>query len=164
MKDGNLKSKFFFTLFFFFTLNFSLVAEEIQVVPLINLDEIKPSYDDLGEFSIDSESKKEQVTGETGIGEKIPKTVSLSVLNKITAQVDILDLRLKANFVHGELKLYPIDCYLSKADEKYEVAVYLNVHHKSTNKKIFAGWMLKTLPSISAIEHPVYDLWVNDWF
>ena len=38
----------------------------------------------------------------------------------------------------------------------------MNIYIEKTMKKIFNGWMIKSLPSISSMEHPIYDLWVND--
>ena len=89
---------------------------------------------------------------------------SISILNKITANVDNLEIGLKNNYQYGELRIYPIDCYLSNPEEKPETAVYMNIYHDTKNKKLFSGWMLKSLPSISAIEHPIYDIWVNDCY
>jgi len=40
----------------------------------------------------------------------------------------------------------------------------MNIYHDIKNKKLFSGWMLKSLPSISAIEHPIYDIWINDCY
>ena len=29
-------------------------------------------------------------------------------------------------------------------------------------EKIFNGWMIKSLPSASSMEHPIYDIWVDN--
>lgn len=161
MKNGLLKNKLFFILLFLFNIHFQAFAEDIKVVPLINLDHIDPSYD-IFEESVEEDSMIYQAySDENNSTQKKFKFVSLSVLNKVTARVDTIKLELKENFIHGELKIYPIDCYISRPDENPETAAYINVHHNKTNKKIFTGWMLKSLPSISSIEHPIYDLWVN---
>ena len=88
----------------------------------------------------------------------------ISILNKITTNVDTLKLPLKENFLYQELKIYPIGCYLSGPYEKTEVGIYLNIQYKDSKEKIFNGWMLKSLPSISSMEHPIYDIWVEDCF
>ena len=87
---------------------------------------------------------------------------TVSLLNKITAEVKTIDIKLKENYIYEELKIYVIDCYISKPLEKAETAVYLNIYNEKTMKKIFNGWMIKSLPSISSMEHPIYDLWVDD--
>ena len=89
---------------------------------------------------------------------------TVSLLNKITAEVKTIDIKLKENYLYEELKIYVIDCYNSKPLEKAETAVYLNVYNEKTMKKIFNGWMIKSLPSISSMEHPIYDLWVDDCY
>ena len=88
--------------------------------------------------------------------------VEISILNKITADVDRVKILLKENYFYKELKIYAIDCYVSGPYEKNEIGIYLNIHNRDSKEKIFNGWMLKTLPSISSMEHPIYDIWVED--
>tara|TARA_B100000965_G_C19430071_1_gene686092 strand:+ start:437 stop:871 length:435 start_codon:yes stop_codon:yes gene_type:complete len=141
-----------------------ILAEDIQLGPLINLDQIEPSYDSFDESVIENIPDNVSSNDNIFVNENETSTASLSVLNKITANVDNLDIKLKENFEYGELRIYPIDCYLSSPEEKPETAIYLNVYHNNKDEKIFSGWMLKSLPSISAIEHPIYDIWVNDCY
>tara|TARA_A100001234_G_C12509164_1_gene335321 strand:- start:266 stop:649 length:384 start_codon:yes stop_codon:yes gene_type:complete len=86
----------------------------------------------------------------------------ISMLNKITAEVRVMDIKLKQFYKFEELKIYAIDCYNSEPFEKKETAVYLNIYKEKSMDKIFNGWMIKSLPSISSMEHPIYDIWVND--
>ena len=146
---------------FIFILIFSSNAEEVKIAPLINLDEIEPSYDeeiilydDENEFTEIKEKDSDSNDGNANMAK-------ISILNKITTNVDTLKLPLKENFIYQELKIYPIDCHLSGPYEKTEVGIYLNIHHKDSKEKIFNGWMLKSLPSISSMEHPIYDIWVE---
>ena len=164
MRNGLQKINFLINLILFSTFAHILLAEDIQLGPLINLDQIEPSYESLDETIIQNETEDDSSTIITNNNGKEINFVSLSVLNKITANVEKLDIKLKKNFNHGELRIYPIDCYLSNPEEKSETAVYLNIYHNSKDQKIFSGWMLKSLPSISAIEHPIYDIWVNDCY
>jgi len=164
MRNGLQKINFLINLILFFTFPHILLAEDIQLGPLINLDQIEPSYESLDETIIQNETEDDSSTIITNNNGKEINFVSLSVLNKITANVEKLDIKLKENYKHGELRIYPIDCYLSNPEEKSETAVYLNIYHNSKDQKIFSGWMLKSLPSISAIEHPIYDIWVNDCY
>ena len=164
MRNGLQKNNFLINLILFSTFAHILLAEDIQLGPLINLDQIEPSYESLDETIIQNETEDDSSTIITNNNGKEINFVSLSVLNKITANVEKLDIKLKENYKHGELRIYPIDCYLSNPEEKSETAVYLNIYHNSKDQKIFSGWMLKSLPSISAIEHPIYDIWVNDCY
>ena len=83
-------------------------------------------------------------------------------MNKITADISEVKLHLKENYFHDELRIYPIHCKFNDPNERPEVSAYLNIYDKKNNDKLFAGWMLKTLPSVSSLEHPLYDIWVND--
>ena len=148
---------------FIFTISFMLSsnANEIKVSPLINLNEIEPSYDEdivLNNKEQFSESKQT----ENDIANDSVIMAEISILNKITTNVDKVRLPLKENYLYQELKIYPIDCHLSGLYEKSDVGIYLNIHHKDSKEKIFNGWMIKSLPSISSMEHPIYDIWVED--
>ena len=162
MKSGNLATKFnFLFLLVFFLLTLSVNSEEVQISPLLNLDEISPSYEevfdeDLNIIIDESQTKQESLEVDD------VDFVIISILNKITANVLKVKLHLKENYFHDELRIYPIYCKINDPDERPEVSVYLNIYDKKNNDKLFAGWMLKTLPSVSSLEHPLYDIWVND--
>ena len=160
---NGLHKKFNKLTIIFFILSISvLFAEEIEVLPLVNLDEIEPSYDeeiisnDIDNFSLSYEKR----TDDTNLRNK-PKAV-VNILNKVTTDVEQVHISLKKDYFYQELRIYAIDCYISTAEERSEIAVYLNIYHLDTKDKIFNGWMLKSLPSISSMEHPIYDIWVED--
>ena len=162
MINGNRLINFFF---YFFLLAASLIqntlSEEIQISPLLNLDEILPSYEDvIEEDSVQPNDDLLLKQAPLGTGEI--KFVSLSILNKITATVKKVDIEIKESYIHDDLRIFPIFCKLSTPDERPEVSSYLNIYDRKTNNKIFAGWMLKSLPSISSMEHSLYDIWIND--
>ena len=50
---------------------------------------------------------------------------------------------------------------MSLPEEKLLVGVYLIVDDLKGDND-FSGWMIKDLPSISSMEHPLYDIWVED--
>ena len=154
------KLVFIFIMLFIFSSN----AEEIMVAPLINLDEIEPTYDEEIILNNDENQITEIKKKDSDSNDGNVSTAEISILNKITTNVDTLKLPLKENFLYQELKIYPIGCYLSGPYEKTEIGIYLNIHHKDSKEKIFNGWMLQSLPSISSMEHPIYDIWVEDCF
>ena len=67
MKNGNLATKFnFLFLLVFFLLTLSVNSEEVQISPLLNLDEISPSYEevfdeDLNIIIDESQTKQESL-------------------------------------------------------------------------------------------------------
>lgn len=46
------------------------------------------------------------------------------------------------------------------------VQVFVEERAKSSDplqwRKVFSGWLFKNSPSLNAVEHPVYDVWVKD--
>ena len=162
MKSGNLVTKFNFLFFLVISLlTFQVKSEEVQISPLLKLDEISPSYEEVYDEDLNiiiDESPAKQKSLEVDDVD----FVIISILNKITANVSQVKLHLKENYFHDELRIYPIYCKINDPNERPEVSVYLNIYDKKNNDKLFAGWMLKTLPSVSSLEHPLYDIWIND--
>ena len=162
IKNGiQIKIKFIRILILTLLFTPSIQSQDIETAPLIRLDEIKPSYDEevlhldeFDEFKANTNLKNNSLESQSSFA-------TISLLNKITAEVETIQINLKQEYLHEELKIYAIDCYNSKPLEKKETAVYLNVYIQKSNVKIFNGWMIKSLPSISSMEHPIYDLWVD---
>ena len=141
--------------------SFVSIAENIEIAPLISLDQLEPTYDqEEKEDSNVSENKIPSLDTKDEIDREM--LVTLKILNKITANVEQIEINLRENYEYDYLEIYAIDCYLSDKYEKTEKAVYLNIYNREINEKIFNGWMLKTLPSISSLEHPIYDIWIED--
>ena len=162
IKNGiQIKIKFIRILILILLFTSSIKSQDIETAPLIRLDEIKPSYDEeviqLDKF----DEFNETANLKDNLLESKSSFATISLLNKITAEVETIQINLKQEYLHEELKIYAIDCYNSKPLEKKETAVYLNVYIQKSNAKIFNGWMIKSLPSISSMEHPIYDLWVD---
>ena len=162
MKSGNLATKFNFLFqIVFFLLTLSVNSEEVQISPLLNLDEISPSYEEFFDEDLNIIIDEGQTKQESLEVDDVDFVI-ISILNKITANVLQVKLHLKENYFHDVLRIYPIYCKINDPNERPEVSVYLNIYDKKNNDKLFAGWMLKTLPSVSSLEHPLYDIWIND--
>jgi len=141
--------------------SFVSIAENIEIAPLISLDQLEPTYDQEEKEDLNiNENKIPSLDTQGEIDREM--LVTLKILNKITANVEQIEIKLKENYEYDYLEIYAIDCYLSDKYEKTEKAVYLNIYNREINEKIFNGWMLKTLPSISSLEHPIYDIWIED--
>ena len=162
IKNGvQIKIKFIRILILILLFTSSIKSQDIETAPLIRLDEIKPSYDE-EVIQLDKFDEFNETTNlKDNLIESKSSFATISLLNKITAEVETIQINLKQEYLHEELKIYAIDCYNSKPLEKKETAVYLNVYIEKSNAKIFNGWMIKSLPSISSMEHPIYDLWVD---
>ena len=143
----------------FFNTNYSY-SNEIEIAPLINLDEIAPSYDESGEDLDDFELETEIDTNKE-IKTSIKNLATLGLLNKVTARVSSIEI-----LSGDEIELYGLritnkSCHISLPEEKLLVGVYLIVDDLKGDND-FSGWMIKDLPSISSMEHPLYDIWVED--
>ncbi len=162
ISNGHHKNLNKLVFIFIIILIFSSNAEEVKIAPLINLDEIEPSYDEEIIIIDDENLFPEIKEKDSDSNDYNAKIAEISILNKITANVERIKLPLKVNYLYEELEIYPIGCHLSGPYEKSEVGIYLDINHKVSKEKIFNGWMLKSLPSISSMEHPIYDIWVED--
>ena len=155
------KKLIFLILTFILFSRFVSIAENIEIAPLISLDQLEPTYDQEEKEDLNiNENKIPSLDTQGEIDREM--LVTLKILNKITANVEQIEIKLKENYEYDYLEIYAIDCYLSDKYEKTEKAVYLNIYNREINEKIFNGWMLKTLPSISSLEHPIYDIWIED--
>jgi hypothetical protein len=56
-------------------------------------------------------------------------------------------------------------CRKRPPEEPPESAAFIEVRDikpGETPKTLFTGWMFASSPAVSALEHPVYDVWVLD--
>ena len=60
----------------------------------------------------------------------------------------------------GELTIVVDKCLRRPIDEAPENTAFLTVEETETGKAVFQGWMFSSDPALSAMEHPVYDIWV----
>mgnify|MGYP000554220064 CR=1 FL=1 len=145
----------------FLNINYSS-SNEIGIAPLIKLDEIAPSYDEsdenMGDFGIEPEINTNKSKNKDGGNKNL---ALIGILNKITAQVSTVEILSGEEVLVYDLKIFNRSCHISSPEDKPLVAVYLVVDDLK-GKNDFSGWMVKDLPSISSMEHPLYDIWVKD--
>ena len=139
---------------------------KISTVPLINLENLEPSYEEIDTQSVNDDNyqrsnlklKKNQ-KNET----KLP-SVNLIGLDKITAKTSSINIKIGEIKKFGFLEIKAVKCgKVSSATEKGQAA-YLQVRDlsDSQNEKIyvFNGWTFSSSPSLRPIDHPIYDLWL----
>jgi len=89
----------------------------------------------------------------------------LQGLNKTTARVSRIEAPIGALARFGTLEITARACIKKPPTETPESAAFLeivDVRPDSPSVTIFTGWMFASSPAISALEHPVYDVWVID--
>lgn len=89
----------------------------------------------------------------------------LQGLDKITARVSTIEAAVGQPVAFGTLEITVRACDKRPPEEPPESAAYLEVVEHGVNeepKTVFSGWMFASSPAVSALEHPVYDIWVLD--
>jgi len=87
----------------------------------------------------------------------------LRALDKVTAHVEQLDVPINQPLKFGRLIITVRTCRTTPPEEAPESAAYLEVSEFKAGEKdnpIFTGWMFASSPALSALEHPVYDIWL----
>ncbi|ALE03920.1 DUF2155 domain-containing protein [Bartonella ancashensis] len=89
----------------------------------------------------------------------------LSGLDKITGRTTRFEVPIGQVYRFGALQITPRACYASSKDEPARTSGFLEVYEVVQDKKvqrIFAGWMFSDSPGLNAVEHPIYDVWLED--
>lgn len=90
--------------------------------------------------------------------------VILQGLDKITARVFTINVPIKKTVQFGKLFFTAHYCDKSLPEDPPENVAFLEISEQKTEDKkirIFSNWMFGSSPSASALEHPVYDIWVK---
>ena len=165
MKLGKINLLLIVFLFIFHT---NLIADDkILSAPIINLENLEPSYEVL--------EKENNTSSELNVGIKkrniINKKksdigfVNLIGLDKITAKTIPIRIKLGETAKFGILEIKALKCGFSKSSEiNNNSAAYLQVRDVSENQNekvfIFNGWTFSSNPSLTPIDHAIYDIWL----
>ena len=159
MKLGN--SVFIFFLFFFFS--FFLKAEDkIISTPLINLDKIKPSFEEIEKNSINQTSNEALKFKKKIFKENKKSSIKLIGLDKITAKTTEIIINLGEVKRFGPLEIKILKCGKIISENLNDNVAYLQVKDLSDNQQekvfIFNGWTFASDPSLAPFDHAIYDL------
>ena len=89
------------------------------------------------------------------------KILVLEGLNKTTGRVLQLEAAMGATITWEQLQIRPSRCIKAPPEQLPENAAFLEVWDVSKlaqTDPIFKGWMFSSSPSLSSLEHPVYDI------
>jgi hypothetical protein len=87
----------------------------------------------------------------------------LRLLDKMTARVEEVELPIGQPQKFGTIIVTAQACKTTPPEETPEAAAFLEVTEMKAGEAeapVFRGWMFASSPALSAMEHPVYDLWV----
>ena len=93
------------------------------------------------------------------------ETAVLQGLNKVTARILKFYAPVNQSVSFGTLQVVVRSCSKAPPEEPPESAAFIEITEKrlsDTPKRVFSGWMFSSTPALSAMEHPVYDVWVVD--
>ena len=165
MKLGKIK---LFYIIFIFSIFFTLNADEkILSAPIINLENLEPSYENLENEKENTTNSNTKIKKRNIIGEKSDNFnfVNLIGLDKITAKTIPIKIKLGETAKFGILEIKALKCGTSNSPEtKNNSVAYLQVRDISENQNekvfIFNGWTFSSNPSLAPIDHAIYDVWL----
>ena len=90
----------------------------------------------------------------------------LRALDKMTARVEEIEAPVGKTIQFGSLAIIAHTCRVTLPEETPpESAAYLEISEFKAGAQVetptFNGWMFASSPALSAMEHPVYDIWVT---
>ena len=89
----------------------------------------------------------------------------LQGLDKVTARISTLEAPKDKPVRFGTLEVIVHTCSKTPPEEPPESTAFLEIYDAPVGeepKRVFSGWMFASSPALSALEHPVYDVWVID--
>jgi hypothetical protein len=89
----------------------------------------------------------------------------LQGLDKVTARVSTIEAPVGRTVRFGTLQIIARTCDKRPPEETPESAAFLDIWEVRPGEaaiSVFRGWMFASSPALSAVHHPVYDVWVLD--
>jgi len=165
-------NKIFFLCLIFFSQSVFLAHSEtkIKTVPLINLEELSPTFEEdkneLEKIEDNSNSDNYNNTEDPLISSESDKVyINLRALDKITAKTSEIRLTTGEKKRFGSLEIQVLKCEISEDKTTSDTLAYLQVKDLSAKDNnqvfLFNGWSFVSSPTLKSIDHPIYDLWVT---
>ena len=85
-------------------------------------------------------------------------------LDKITGITTTFEVRIGEQKRFGGLVVTPSVCNTRPVTEQPKTMAFVRVDELQADKSrktIFSGWMYAENPGLNAVEHPIYDVWLN---
>ena len=157
------KSKVSFILCLFLLLSSKSFSEEkITTVPLINLEKIKPSFEEIEEKN-ENLSKINNLKNKSALNNssQFPHATLIG-LDKITAKSKKIVVNIDEPKKFGPLEIKVLKCGKVMVNNKFDDVAYLQVKDLTKNEDekvfIFNGWTFSSDPNLTPFDHAIYDL------
>ena len=106
------------------------------------------------------------LTATSASAQRIENGVAVfAALDKVTARIQKLEVKLGDTVNFGALRITPRMCYTRAPTEPPKTTSFVQVDEVMLDGKqnrIFSGWMFAESPGLNAVEHPVFDVWLTD--
>ena len=150
---------------------FVLAEDKIESVPLINLEELSPTFEEDKTELEKIEDKNITLNKSDDISSE-PKSlkddkvyINLTALDKITAKTSSIRLAVGDKKFFDSLEIQALKCQLSEGSDTSDAVAYIQVKDLSAKDNnqvfLFNGWTFASSPTLQSIDHPVYDLWIT---
>jgi len=171
MKLGNPKNFIFFIVFLLVNNLSVFAADKIESVPLINLEELSPTFEEnKDELEKVEENNNNLNNTQNNFQETKTKNnnkihINLKALDKITAKTSTFRLAVGEKKFFGSLEIKALKCQISESSDSVDTVAYLQVRDLSIKDNnqvfLFNGWTFASSPTLRSIDHPIYDLWIT---
>ena len=170
MKLGNFKIFIFIFILLFTNIQSIFSEDKIESVPLINLEDLSPTFEeDKNELEQIEEknvnlNNNEELFEESKTKKDKKIYINLTALDKITAKTTKIRLGVGEKSFFGPLEIKALKCQLSENQDSLDTVAYIQVkdlYTKDNNQVfLFNGWTFASSPTLQSIDHPIYDLWI----
>lgn len=99
---------------------------------------------------------------------RLSNVAQIQVLNKTTAKTSLLEIKSGSEVAFGSIVIGVRKCWQAPLDQKPESKILVevsevvedknNTANKPQKNRIFYGWLFASSPSLSGLEHPIYDI------
>ena len=171
MKLGNFKIFIFIFILLFTNIQSIFSEDKIESVPLINLEDLSPTFEeDKNELEQIEEknvnlNNNEELFEESKTKKDKKIYINLTALDKITAKTTKIRLGVGEKSFFGPLEIKALKCQLSENQDSLDTVAYIQVkdlYTKDNNQVfLFNGWTFASSPTLKSIDHPIYDLWIT---
>jgi hypothetical protein len=89
----------------------------------------------------------------------------LQGLDKVSGRIVSIEAPVGVSVHFGTLEIIVRTCRKRPPEEPPETAAFIDIWEIRSGEaaaSLFRGWMFASSPALSALEHPVYDVWLVD--
>ena len=92
----------------------------------------------------------------------------IKILDKISSKNTLVKLKNGELIKFKDLSIKSFKCKNSEFDDNPEITAYLQVKDLTSKNNdevfVFNGWMFSSSPSVTPFDHPVYDVWLVNYY